>query len=297
MHPTRWGLSLLIAASSLQAAELSVTVPQGGVARWAGMAADNCGSFGRTYPAVDAVCYYPIDLHAKPGIHEIVLYDQDKKRHDASVIVEAVEFPEIEITLPDETFIDVSAENLARHREERGRVLALFKREITPPRFSLPLASPAGKMPSSENDFGSRRLFNGKRKSQHTGRDAPVSAGAPVKAVADGTVVLAEEQFFTGNAVYIDHGDGLLSMNFHMAELAVKTGDEVKRGDVIGKIGATGRATGPHLHLGIRWLGQRIDPFLLLDTPDKLPGVSDSVAKAEAKVDAADAKEPAETKE
>ncbi len=289
-------LSMLLAASSLQAASI-VTVPQGGVGRWDGIAAAKCGLFGKTYAAVNAVCYYPVDMNAKPGTHEIVLYDQDEKRHDGSLIIEKVEYPEIEITLPDDTYIDISDENMARHREERARVLALFKAPISAPRFSLPLGAPTANMPRSEDDFGSRRLFNGKRKSQHTGRDAPVGAGTSIKAVADGTVVLAEDQFFTGTAVYIDHGAGLISMNFHMDKLSVKAGDEVERGQVIGTVGGSGRATGPHLHLGLRWLGARIDPYVLLDSTDKLPSITDSSAAAAAKIDAQLSKEPPETDE
>lgn len=178
--------------------------------------------------------------------------------------------------------------------KERREVLALFERDIGEPQFSLPLAQPAGTLPKSEDDFGSHRLFNGKAESQHTGRDFPVGEGNPVKAVANGTVVLAAEQFFTGNSVFVDHGAGLISMNFHLGSLDVKAGDEVKRGDVLGKIGSTGRSTGPHLHLGIRWLGARIDPLLLLDTPNTLPSIGDSPRQAEKKVDAADAKEPLE---
>jgi hypothetical protein len=283
----------LIAGSIVQAAP-SVVVAQGGVARWAGLAAEGCGIMGRRFPAVDAVCYFPIDLHAKPGMHEIALYDQDGKQHLGALTVEAVEFPEVAITLPDDTFVNVSEANLKRHREERARVLALFKREIGPVRFSLPLGQPSGTLPASENDFGSRRLFNGIRKSQHTGRDAPVAQGSAVKAVADGVVVLAEEQFFTGNSVFVDHGGGLISMNFHLAELSVASGDEVKRGQALGKVGSTGRSTGPHLHLGMRWVGARVDPFLLLDAPTKLPSIGDTPRKAEAKIDAAREAEPEE---
>ena len=131
--------------------------------------------------------------------------------------------------------------------------------------------------------------------SPHSGRDYPVGDGNTVSAVADGRVVLAAEHFFTGNAVYVDHGGGLVSMNFHLKSLSVKTGDEVKRGQALGKIGATGRATGPHLHLGLRWLGKRIDPALLLDAPSKLPSVSDSHGEAEEKIRAAEQKEPDES--
>ncbi|MGQ0801417.1 MAG: M23 family metallopeptidase [Pseudomarimonas sp.] len=273
----------------------SVQVTQGGVARWADKAAVDCGFHGKRYPAVDAVCYYPIDLHAKAGMHEIALYDRDGEQHLGALKVEAVEFPEVEIKLPDDTFVKLSEANMKRHQDERARVLKALKVTPTAARFSLPLGKPAAKVPASENDFGSRRLFNGTQRSQHTGRDAPVSAGSAVNAVADGTVLLAEEQFFTGNSVFVDHGGGLVSMNFHLGELNVAAGDEVKRGQTLGIVGSTGRSTGPHMHLGIRWMGARIDPFLLLDAPTKLPTIGDAAPKAEAKIDAAQAKEPTET--
>jgi hypothetical protein len=288
-----WTALALLAAAGAQAAS-NVVVSQGGVARWANMAAKECGFHGRRYPAVDAACYFPIDLHAKTGVHEIALYDQDGRQHLASLTVEPVVFPEVEITLPDDTFVNVSEANSARHLEERRRVLALFKTAPGPVRFSLPLGQPAADLPASENDFGSRRLFNGSHRSQHTGRDAPVALGSAVKAVADGKVVLAEEQFFTGHSVFIDHGGGLISMNFHMGEHQVAVGDEVKRGQTIGKVGSSGRSTGPHLHLGIRWMSARIDPYLLLAAPTLLPSLGDTPVKAEAKTDAARAAEPQE---
>jgi murein DD-endopeptidase MepM/ murein hydrolase activator NlpD len=141
--------------------------------------------------------------------------------------------------------------------------------------FSLPLGAPAGSLPEGPDDFGSIRTFNGLRRSLHTGRDYPVGQGSAVKAVADGTVVLAADQFFSGNSVYIDHGGGFVSMTFHLSSLAVKTGDTVKRGQTLGAVGDTGRTTGPHVHLGVRWQGQRIDPTLLLDDPTALPSVGD----------------------
>lgn len=272
-------------------------VPQGGVARWSGLAASECGIFGKRYPAVDAVCYFPIDIAAQPGRHQVAVWDQDGAEHLGWVKVEKVDFPDVEMELPEnlQQYVEPDAEQQARHEEERAAVLKVFEGEIGAPRFSLPLAAPAASLPASEDDFGSIRAFNEKRRSQHTGRDYPVGAGNPVKAVADGIVVLAADHFFTGKAVYVDHGGGLVSMNFHLGELAVETGDEVKRGDTLGQIGSTGPSTGPHLHLGLRWLGQRIDPQLLLDSPNRLPTIGESDAAAEAKIEAAEAKEPAET--
>lgn len=266
-------LALLLGSAAGAGAAGPVEVDQGGLARWSGLAAQQCGFLGRRFDAVDAVCYYPVDLHARAGVHDVTLYDQDGQQHRGQLRVRAVEFARVEMTLPDDTFVQVSADNLKLHREQRRRVLALFKPADTPVRFSLPLAQPARAIPASADDFGSRRLFNGIRESQHTGRDAPVGQGSAVKAIADGTVVLAEHQFFTGNSVFIDHGGGLVSMNFHLHELAVATGDQVRRGQKVGTVGATGRATGPHLHLGVRWHNARIDPLRLIESPGLLPDI------------------------
>jgi murein DD-endopeptidase MepM/ murein hydrolase activator NlpD len=119
-----------------------------------------------------------------------------------------------------------------------------------------------------------KRIFDGKPAPQpHTGTDYPIPVGSPVLAVADGTVVLAADLFFAGNAVFIDHGDGLVSMYFHLAGLDVTAGEEIKKGHAIGKIGSTGRATGPHLFFGVRWHGARINPDLLFQDPAKIPDV------------------------
>ncbi len=272
----------------------SVTLNQGEVARWPGVAAKSCILMAKKYPAVDSVCYYPFDVEAKPGHYAIAVIDQDGRKHSGVAIVEKTERPRVNITLPDDSYINVSPENAKRALREREIVLKLFSSKIEPPRFSLPFGAPASPLPKNENDFGSLRTFNGKIESVHTGRDYPVNEGSPIKAIADGTVVLADEHFVTGNSVYIDHGDGMVSASFHMSAINVKTGDEVKRGQVIGKVGATGRASGAHLHLGIRWLGARVDAQPLLETPLQLHGVGDPPAVVERKEEKAEA-EPKES--
>ncbi|MBN8726511.1 MAG: M23 family metallopeptidase [Xanthomonadales bacterium] len=271
----------------------TVQLDQGEVGRWSGFAARTCGMYGKRWAAVDAVCYYPVDIGAKPGRHEILLEDQDGRSHTGWAEVSAVDWPEVEMELADDRFVTLSPEDAERAKRERTEVLALFKGEPGEPRFSLPLADPARDLPRNENDFGSRRTFNGKAKSQHTGRDYPVAEGRPVRAVADGTVLLAADHFLTGNSVYVDHGGGLVSMNFHLDSLAVKTGDEVERGQELGKVGATGRATGPHLHLGLRWMAQRVDPEPLLTSPLKLHEVGEA-PRTEARKSEASAAEPVE---
>jgi murein DD-endopeptidase MepM/ murein hydrolase activator NlpD len=100
-----------------------------------------------------------------------------------------------------------------------------------------------------------------------------VAEGTPVHSIANGTVVLAGDFFFSGGSVFLDHGDGLISMYFHLRDLAVEQGREVERGEVIGSVGQTGRATGPHLHMGLRWRGARVDPAFLMAPTEQIPTI------------------------
>jgi hypothetical protein len=115
--------------------------------------------------------------------------------------------------------------------------------------------------------FGSQRIFNGKAQRPHLGLDFRVPSGTPVAAMNSGTVLLARFLYFEGNCVVIDHGQGLLTLYFHLSEFKVKEGDDVKRGQVIGLSGGTGRATGPHLHVAVRWQGTYLDPARLMELP------------------------------
>ncbi len=112
--------------------------------------------------------------------------------------------------------------------------------------------------------FGSQRIFNGVAQSPHQGLDFRVPTGTPVTAMNDGTVLLARPLFYEGNFVVLDHGQGLLTLYLHLSEFKVKEGDVVKRGQEIGLSGGTGRATGPHLHVAVRWQGTYLDPARLL---------------------------------
>ena len=105
------------------------------------------------------------------------------------------------------------------------------------------------------------------------GVDYALTVGTPVVAAADGVVVIAEELFYPGNAVFLDHGDGLVTMYFHLSQIDVERGARVRKGERIGLVGSTGRATGPHLYFGTRWHGARIDPALLLDDPASIPAI------------------------
>jgi murein DD-endopeptidase MepM/ murein hydrolase activator NlpD len=112
--------------------------------------------------------------------------------------------------------------------------------------------------------FGVERVFNGTVESTHQGLDFRVPTGTPVEAVNDGRVILAQPLFFEGNFVVIDHGQGLLTLYLHLSKFLVKEGDDVKKGQQIALSGGTGRATGPHLHLAVRWQGVYLNPQVLL---------------------------------
>jgi murein DD-endopeptidase MepM/ murein hydrolase activator NlpD len=158
---------------------------------------------------------------------------------------------------------------LARIQKENALVAEVRKRDTTdfgfPAKFVWPATGPISGV------FGSQSILNGEGRAPHLGLDIAGPVGTPILSVADGTVTVAyDEMFLTGKTVVIDHGYGLNSSYLHMSELAVKVGDVVKQGQEIGKIGATGRVTGPHLHFGVNLFDIRLDPQLLL--PDR-PGV------------------------
>ena len=116
--------------------------------------------------------------------------------------------------------------------------------------------------------FGNQRVYNGTPKSPHSGMDIAVATGTPVKAPADGVVTFADTGLYlTGGTLVLDHGHGISSNFLHLSRIDAKVGDTVKQGDVVAAVGATGRATGPHLHWGMNWFDVRIDPLLVLERP------------------------------
>lgn len=264
------------------AAKPAATVLQGGVARWSGADARECGIHGRRYAAVDGTCYYPVDMREKPGVHEVALFDAAGRRQLGALTVEPRECTETTITLDRLEYIDVSAENRARAARERVETLAAVKgAKDVHPRFSLPLGPPAAGAGSKDrSDFCEKRLYNEKIRSVHTGLDYLVGTGTAVSAPADGTVMLAADQFYSGKTVMVDHGGGLLTMVFHLDAIDVELGQQVKRGERLGAVGETGRVTGPHLHFGARWHDQRIDAAALLGDPARLPGIGETPADA-----------------
>jgi murein DD-endopeptidase MepM/ murein hydrolase activator NlpD len=114
--------------------------------------------------------------------------------------------------------------------------------------------------------FGNQRIYNGSEGTPHSGMDIAASQGTPVRAPAAGVVSFADpDLYLTGGTVVLDHGRGVSSNFLHLSRIDVRVGDRVEQGSVIGAVGATGRATGPHLHWGMNWFDVRVDPLLVLE--------------------------------
>lgn len=255
-------LILLVAAPPATAsAAPAPTVDPGGLVRWSGPGTERCAMEGESWAPIGDVCWYPIDLLRGAG-RVTVVRTVEGRRVEAAVRVGAYPYPEQRVTIEDESKVHPSAADLRRIERENREIGALWSRR-TPRRFTLPLAQPLGDPPPGGR-FGARRVFNGEPRSPHSGADYAAAAGTPVRAAAAGIVALADDHFFAGKSVFLDHGDGLITMYFHLSEIAVERGQEVAAGAAIGRVGSTGRSSGPHLHFGARWRGARIDPAALL---------------------------------
>lgn len=261
---------LIISVLPLPVRAENLSVAPGGVVRWPGVQGDRCGRADRTWESVTGDCWYPIDLLAGQGDVQLWRWRQGRKE-TATVRVSPYPYEVQHITLKDDSQVSLSAADLARVREENGRIGALWALD-TPRRFELPLSGPLEPLPAGGR-FGSRRFFNNQPRNPHTGADYSAAEGTPVLSIGDGSVALAGDFFFSGGSVFLDHGDGLISMYFHLKELSVEQGREVERGQVIGTVGQTGRATGPHLHMGLRWRGARVDPALLMEKIWQIPTI------------------------
>jgi murein DD-endopeptidase MepM/ murein hydrolase activator NlpD len=177
--------------------------------------------------------------------------------------VARADYPKIKVELTvEKKFTEPTPEQLAQIAEG-VKVKHEYLNRVTPDRqWSGDFVAPA--KAAISDVFGSQRIFNGEAQSPHQGLDFRVPSGTPVDAMNAGTVLLARPMFYEGNFVVIDHGQGLLTLYLHLSEFKVKEGEAVKRGQEIGLSGGTGRATGPHLHVAVRWQGTYLDPARLL---------------------------------
>lgn len=188
------------------------------------------------------------------GMKEIKKIHLPKRKY----VIQKIKIAEKYVTPPPEELerIEIESEYMKEARSKVGKIDSIL--------FRKGFIKPAEGRISSV--FGSQRILNGVPKNPHNGIDIAAPEGSPVFATADGIVIIAGENFYyNGNFILLDHGLGLSSIYLHLSKLNVKTGDKVTRGQKIGEVGSTGRSTSAHLHWGVQWYGNRIDPMSLLN--------------------------------
>ncbi|HEV3218999.1 MAG TPA: M23 family metallopeptidase [Candidatus Acidoferrales bacterium] len=210
--------------------------------------------------------YLGIDLDQAPGPGEFVvtgkLQSGEGVTCSVNVTIKAGQFVVEKLTV-DQKYVEPSPEDEARVQKEAARWNAILAtrtaEKLWDGNFRFPLAGPR-----RGSNFGSRRILNGEARSPHSGLDIHAATGTPVHAAQRGRVVLAEELYFAGNTVMLDHGMGIYTFYLHLSKIDVKEGDLVEAGALLGLVGATGRVTGPHLHWGLEVNESRVNPLQIL---------------------------------
>lgn len=207
-----------------------------------------------------------IDLDTEPSVIPVVVGAVTggglTLRSTYDLVVESKEFPTRRLTV-DESYVNPPAEVTERILREASRVATIFETETDHKLWSGSFARPVPGAATSS--FGKRSILNGQPRSPHSGTDFQGAEGTPVKAPNTGRVVLAENLYFSGNVVILDHGWGLYSYFGHLSRIDVEEDQVVTTGQVVGAVGATGRVTGPHLHWTVRVNGARVDSLSLMD--------------------------------
>ena len=202
-----------------------------------------------------------IPLSTKAGDYEFSIKHHNGITLNSKVTVIAKKYAEQHLTIKNKRKVNPNAEDMKRISKERIRKKkAKTLRTETTPRVDF-IWPTEGRISSI---FGLRRFFNEQERRPHNGLDIAAASGTPVKATADGSIIDAGNFFFSGNMVFIDHGQGIISLYAHMDSINVKPGDTVKQGQVIGAVGTTGRSTGPHLHFAVFANKTLIDPVYML---------------------------------
>lgn len=208
-----------------------------------------------------------IPLSAKAGTLRIVV-KRGEERSTQLFSIKDKQYPTQYITVKDERKVNPNSLDMKRINQESSRIhqalTAWTETNNEPVNFVWPIKGRVSGL------FGRRRVFNGEPRNPHSGMDIAAKTGTPIHAPAAGIVRGTGNYFFNGNTVFIDHGQGLITMFCHLSRINVKDGETVKQGDIIGAVGATGRVTGPHLHLGVSLNDERVEPRLFFPPESEL---------------------------
>ena len=204
-----------------------------------------------------------LSLKTLPGNY-IVSYQSKAKNsssNDANIKVLPKTYPEQRIKMKQKKYVSPSKEQLSRIKTEKahmGKLFKLWRDTDVSVQLSWPVTGPLS------SPFGLRRFFNDQPRNPHSGIDIAAPEGTAIVLPSDGLIIDTGDYYFNGKTVFVDHGQGMISMFNHMSKITVNTGDKLKRGDKIGEIGSTGRVTGPHLHWSLSLNEARVDPMLFL---------------------------------
>ena len=208
-----------------------------------------------------------VDVEVHPGNYPLTidatLKDGTHRTLQEEVKVEEAPYEKVPLSVPDK-FVEPNAAALKKIAADKLVKDKAFANSALKPEWSGNFRPPLRLAPQSDS-FGNQRLFNGKLASVHRGLDYHAKMRTPVAAINSGRVVLARPLYYEGGCVVIDHGLGLMSIYMHLSKIQVAVGRKVRRGQIIALSGASGRATGPHLHLGVRWEGSYLDPAKLFE--------------------------------